>query len=1091
MSLLLAAGLPASAASATSAGKATSERSLSGASFHAWMGATDTQTAGWYDFSTDGSYSILWSNIMSEYGINLNNAWMRDGLLCGLGVSDLGGLIIYNNYVELDPTTGRMHREVAMAPDNLIDMTTYYESCAYVAADDHIYGFIQNSDVNDGIYNFCCSPASNPADITVIAKIAKSTDRAKAMCYNPTDNGLYGVSYDGEFIKISLDGEITPIFNLELDNLKNAKTALAYSPFDGCFMYTPMYYEYATQLYHIYPEEKRMRFIRNFPTDNQFFVLLNDDFTYNAESPAMPTLVSEDFVAGALEGSFTLKMPATTLGGGALSGTLDYSVFIDNVKVSAGNANAGSDAVITVGPLENGEHVLRVSCRVANGPEGAPIAVTHYFGNGMPLAPEEVTMTETSVSWTPVTEAELGGYLEPGKMRYEVYINDRFIGSTDATSMDIELDPEITVQAYHAYVAASCNGQVSERTESNKIIFGAPLPLPYTVVPTKDQAEITATFNEDGSPEYGTWQYWETRWGGDVFASGWSYESPDDWLILPPVDCADLSHAYRVTLEAIAGGSPGVGDEERFEVWCGNAPTPEAMTTLVIPETRVKNYYSDGWEVFSNVFVPKSAGATYVAVRAVSEADQYSLVVRNIKIEATDIAADVPAAPSDLTLKSKSDADLTATITFTMPTETITGNVIPADADLKVTAAVGDNTDSRAGRPGETIEMTVDTKQGDNRVVVYCTLNGQAGQETSVTVYTGTIPPNFVENLSSEVSRDNMSVRLTWEPPLGGQENLEGYYSPEGMHYWLMELDVDTEFEDSEWVPTKDLGNVLEYTYELPAGTRQAVTYLAIAAANEGGISGAIWYVYPVLGTPYKPEIVEDFVRGNGYAGPKYTPVLTPKAGADYDSEWNICMPEDLGSELWDPEIPYAFINFASGETAAKGRLQLPKFSTEGLKTPGFTLTSWTSAPCGGPITVYASTYGKKMTKIAELIAVNDGWHDYVIPLSEEYQNMPWIQLTIDTTLPDPETYAMIGGYRFGEVDLSGVSEIDGTSGKIFGGIGEIVVGGYEGESVSVYSLDGRLCAYCAEAASDVRLKVAAGIYTVVCGGETAKVIVR
>ena len=245
-------------------------------------------------------------------------------------------------------------------------------------------------------------------------------------------------------------------------------------------------------------------------------------------------------------------------------------------------------------------------------------------------------------------------------------------------------------------------------------------------MPTKDQAEITATFNEDGSPEYGTWQYWETRWGGDVFASGWSYESPDDWLILPPVDCADLSHAYRVTLEAIAGGSPGVGDEERFEVWCGNAPTPEAMTTLVMPETRVKNYYSDGWEVFSNVFVPKSAGATYVAVRSVSAPDQYSLVVRNIKIEATDIAADVPAAPSDLTLKSKSDADLTATITFTMPTETITGNVIPADADLKVTAAVGDNIDSRAGRPGETIEMTVDTKQGDNRVVVYCFMFGIA-----------------------------------------------------------------------------------------------------------------------------------------------------------------------------------------------------------------------------------------------------------------------------------------------------------------------------------------------------------------------------
>lgn len=1088
--LQASASAPPAGADAPTAARPPMHTSISGARFYSWMGENDEEPAGWYRFDTDGSYTLQWTNIFSDYGINLTNGWMRGGRLCGLGVMSMGNLVYYYNYVEFNPATGEMLKEESVSPDNMIDMTLYYESCAYVPGQDKVFGYINNVGLTG--YSFCSSPADDIGDITSIATLDYSGDRCNALCYNPEDNALYGVTFEGDFVRVDFDGTQTKIFNLDLEDLKNTKAALAYSPYDGCFLYTPLYYSYASQLYYIYPEQKQMRFIRNFPGANQFFFFLNEDYSYNPAAPAKPSLVAETLTAGALEGTWTLKMPVATVGGATLQGELKWELYVDNDMTASGATSPGDDVEIKVGPLSQGEHVIRVSCTDASGATGLPFVVSRYFGNGIPLAPEEVTLTASSVSWTPVDKAELDGYLEPGKMRYEVYINDRFIGSTTDTSMAIELDPEKEVTAYYAYVAASCNSQVSERTRSNKLIFGAPFPLPYTVVPTKEQAELTVTFNLDGSPDYGTWEFWQSRWPVPVFASGWSYEKADDWLILPPVDCPDISHAYRVTLQAVNGGSKWSGNDEHFEVWCGDAPQPEAMTTLVMPDTKVNNVYEEGFETFSNLFVPKKPGKTYIAIRSVSPPDQYSLVIHDITVEATDEPANVPAAPSDFRVTGKSDADLTADITLTVPTRTITGETIADGADLKVKVGVGEKWSERDVTPGQTVTMTVGTYQGDNRLTAYCALDGQNGQEISATIFTGTIPPNYIEDFETEVSRDNMSVRMTWQPPLGGQENLEGYYSPEGMHYWLMEMIEDPVYGEYEWTPVKDLGDVLEYTYTLPEGSPLEIKYLGIAAANAGGVSDAIWYTYHEIGTPYKPEIHEDFTVGNG-PGFNYRPLRAVKISDEYDSSWELMQPEEMGLDLWNPDVPYAMINYSNTEeSGAKGYLQLPKFSTVGVKDPGITLTVWTSEPCNVPVSIYAATYdSQRMQKIGDIPMPDDGWQDLSVMLPEQYQDVPWVQLAINTTLPTPYSYFLLGGYRIGTVDVSATGAPAAAHGFAYGGKGGITVVGAEGESVVVTSLDGRVAATVRKAGAAQQLPLAPGFYIVTFGNNSQKVIVR
>ncbi|MDE7080324.1 MAG: hypothetical protein K2O78_01525 [Muribaculaceae bacterium] len=1071
------------------AGRFNAPSSLSGASLSAWMGPTESESAGYYSFGTDGSYDMLWSNELAQYGFNLTNAWLRQGRLCGLAVYNIGGLIFGYNYVELDPSTGRPLKEESIGPNNTIDLGTYYHSCAYVPEEDRIYGYSQTADGKG--FNFSSSPAQKIGDLKVISQLDELSSRANALCYNPADGYLYGVTFNGDFVRISRDGTQTQLFNLGIEGLKNDKSALIYSPYDGCFIYTPIYYYYATQLYYIYPESGEMRFIRNFPTDNQFFFLVDNAFTYEPTAPAAPQEVSRDIAPGATTGTLTLQLPSVNADGSPIAEEgMEWTYYLDNTPVGTYPAYPGHKVTFQIGPVESGEHVVRVSCK-ADGKEGYPYVLRAYFGNGMPMEPENVVLTSDRVSWDAVDKAILGGWLEPGKMRYEVYINDRFIGSTDQTSMDISLDPTVPVSAYYAYVAASCNSQVSGQTRSNKIIFGAPFDLPYTVEPTQEQADLTQVFNLDGSPEYGIWEYWESRWHEPVFASGWNQTQADDWLILPPVNCPDLSHAYRVTLDAICGGM--TGKDERFEVWCGNAPDPSAMNTLIIPETKVTEFITEGWETFTNLFVPKESGSTYIAIRAVSPAEQKSLIVRRIIIEATDEVADVAGAPEDLRVERTDDAALQAVISFKTPSVTIAGNPISGQADMQVHARVGDLQTAASCTPGREMTLTVDTRQGENRIEVYCSIDGQAGQSASTSVFTGTIVPDYVENLTSAVSRDNLGITLCWDPPLGGRSDLEGYYSDAGIHYVLMELQEDPEYGDADWVETRDLGNVAEFTYTVPSGTPQHVKYLGIAAANAAGTSPCLWYVAHLIGTPYEPEISEDF-DGGAYPALHYGPIGMPSPSADYNGSWAVAYPEEVIEDAWDPEIPYALVAYATEDAGGKARLTLPKFSTEGVENPALTLLLWNTEPCG-TVEVFASTYGApRFEYIHTVTSMDDGWQRIVIPMPGLYHDMPWIQIAIDAILPDYDTFTMLGGYAFGTAPTDGVGTLQSPGALLVrGGKGEVLVNGLGSgdEMLEVYSMDGRCVARNRAASSEMRIALPAGIYMVRCGGLAAKVTVR
>lgn len=1059
--------------------------SLSGAKFTGWLTANSEENGGYYQLDTDGSYSMLWSNKVAELGISLTNGWVKDGKLCGLGSLSSGGIVLYYNYLEFDLATGAPLTETPIGADNLIDLSNYYISSTYVAEEDRIYGYTYSDNEGSG-YNFCSSPASDIADVTVIKHLADNTERTASICYRAEDNLFYGVNYNGEFVTIDHKGEQNKLFKLDVATLRTEPSAIVYSPLDDCFLYCAYYYDYATQLYFIHPEKKQADFICNMPADYQFTFLLNDDYKYDAAAPARPEIVSMDIEQGALDGKIVYKLPSKSAGGEALSGELDWTLYIDNSVYKSGKAAAGAEVTVDITGLKQGLHVIRMTA-TASGKTGLSCVLSKYFGNGIPYAPENVSINGMKVTWDAVTEAEYGAYLDLSKLNYEVYVNGDFAGSTENTEYTLQLDASKPYSSYHVTVKAKCNNQTSAASQSVKTLFGAPLALPYSMTPTQAEADLTTVINADGSPAYGEWAFSESRWHEPVFYSGWNLVDADDWLILPPVDCSDISHAYRITFDAVCGGM--ASKDERFEVWCGSAPTLEAMKTLIIPETSVSNFITEGWETFSNLFLPREAGPCYLAIRALSPPNSYSLLIRKIKIEATDEPAAVPMAPTDVKLVEKSDAELTATVSFKMPSATISGSEFADDVELKAVLKVGEISVEKDAKAGETVTLTVGTKQGNNRIEALCSLNGQNGQSATLEVFTGTIPPNYVENLQGKISEDNLSIMLKWDEPLGGQENLEGYYSPEGMTYWLYEQVWNAEYETYEWLPVKELGNVKEYTYTVADNARLGMKYVGVVAANAGGVSEALSYVFKVVGRPYA-SIDEHFDNAQTHYGPMV--IKTPSTEYQ-NSGWDMVAPEDVSSSMWSADVPYAMIGYTDNEDGGKTRITLPKFKTAGVEYPTVTLTLWTGEN-SGKVSVYATAYENQTSaeKIFDVPAYNEKWKTVTIAIPEKYQNLGWLELALDCTLDSYYTYTLLGGYTYGK-GVAGVNEISVAEIKsIIYSDGAIAAKGFnDGNVLTICSMDGRVCAQATVKNGTACIDMPEGIYIAKCADKTLKVVVK
>lgn len=257
---------------------------------------------------------------------------------------------------------------------------------------------------------------------------------------------------------------------------------------------------------------------------------------------------------GALSANISFTTPTTTSGGAELKEITKIVIFRGDVAVETFDATRPGSAVIV--PNEtvpaSGMYTYRVVCYNSAGAGDAAVADV-YIGIDDPAAPEKVTLVDNcdgtaTVSWTAVASAGVnGGYVDASKVRYVVYSSETTVAEDNisATTTTVELDNTGAQSEKSVYVGARyTDTSVQAKTESNKVLSGAPYTVPYVESFANATSSTSPWFREVVSGKLsGT--SWDARPdqaqdadGGSADMTGYASGASSRW-VGPKIDISD------------------------------------------------------------------------------------------------------------------------------------------------------------------------------------------------------------------------------------------------------------------------------------------------------------------------------------------------------------------------------------------------------------------------------------------------------------------------------------------------------------------------------------------------------------------------
>lgn len=1036
---------------------------------------------GLYSIAPSTGATYLWSDYYTSNSMPMMSGWLRNGTLNGLNAMSLMGGYLFYGQVEVDLLTGDVINWIQLRNDN--DVSNMYLTNAYRILDDRIYGYGPTADGYS--YAFKTADADN-IDTTEILKEVDIEEVCTALCYNVQDDMFYGVSYTGKFVKIDTKGNQTELFDLGITNLKSTISGIVYSASEKAYIFNAYMKNNSSAMYSIDPVAKKATKLMNCSSGQEYIFMVTTEVNADSDAPAKAVLDSYSFEKDALDGTATFSVADKTVGGDALSGQLNWKLLVDGESLTTGTTMAGTKQTITIPTVANGMHTFAFAA-ASDGNYSEPTVFTIWVGSDYPKAPENVMLTESDLTWDAVTEGVHGGYVDATALKYEITLNGEKVATTASTSCRITLPEGEPFTTYTAKVRAIADNKPSEDGVSNIITYGQPLEVASGLhfTPTEEQiglftfVDLDGKVDSEGNPR--NWHY-STTMGFPSFASG---ADGDDLLIFPPVNLSNTEHAYRFKMEA--GLISDIDKTGTLEVIMGRKPELESMTQVIVPERQFMYMAPD---IIVEYFGVKEPGTYYIGIRAKS--NNVAFHVSDIDIQTSTVSNSVPSQPSELNCTAAPDGVKKATVTFIMPDKTVTGVAIDANTELtaKIVArkfipykpSEGEEAGTTIvkGKPGETVTATVDTHQGHNTIGVSCAQDGNYGAEAIMSpLYTGLYKPYRVENFKGEVSEDNMTLKLSWTPPVESGELEEGLPIGDTFYYTVW-------YYDSGWSHLANVGwDILNYDVELPADAAQNLYNIGVMALNDAGQSDYISYSGWILGPPYKLPMNETFAEGDT----EYWPIMTVRPDNSYQgTDWTLEDPAMI-SEQFANRSGIALVGYIGqdGITSAKARLGLPKFSTEDSKVASFTLSYW-GGPNEAPMSLYAETFGSATPVKIATFPTGKGWMTNTVTIPAEFLGKKWMQLLIDAEFSSPNNFAIIDSYS-----IAGPSLIEGigAEGSIFAAGGMIHVAGFAGQPLTITDMSGRNIAECKELQDVNGFAVAPGVYIVKAGSTVRKVAVK
>ena len=420
---------------------------------------------------------------------------------------------------------------------------------------------------------------------------------------------------------------------------------------------------------------------------------------------------------------------------------------------------------------------------------------------------------------------------------------------SERTVVDNE-EKGLTIGAHkYQVIPYNANG-IGQKSEEVSVLITATLSVPYTFDLTQDQTELFTIIdnNEDGK----TWSFNSSI--GTIYS--YSSTNPGDDYLVSPAFNLEAGKSYKVTVNA---KSYNAGYTERFMVKVGKVATAEGLNITVIDTTAVS---STDAEDFEEEFTVSEAGEYFIAIQAVSEPDNWRLVVNSLSIE-KGLEPTAPAAP-ELAVTPAAEGAKSAKIEVTAPSQTIGGNELTAENLTKI-EILRDNEllttlNVLPGNVAEYTDENVPDTLHTYQAIPY-DANNEAGKKSEkVTVYVGLDSPADVQNFHVK-STTATSITFAWDAATGAHD---GYVDPTTMKYEVSTLKVEQSILGAYLVVDQTVADVTgqtELTIDFPVDEGQLMyQYFGISAINSKAASDpTLAYSELLVGEPEAIPLYENF----------------------------------------------------------------------------------------------------------------------------------------------------------------------------------------------------------------------------------------
>lgn len=989
-----------------------------------------TKDPGWYNL-TLSQPTMIWKRPID---VITTGGFVRDGQVWSFAYSmNSSGSILEAGYYITDLNTG-----------NLISSTAYdiydsYEQCVnamtYDPKSDTAYAITYNKTGKSYLFQ----KYDPKTDSFTNLGVNPGADWL-ALGWNPADQSVYLLTETGtlkRYDSYSMKFVYVTAYSYDMTEYPNA---MVYSPQDNAFLaMIDSWYE-SEYIGDVYTTDAvllslngTLKYLGSTANNDQWRILYTADEYVNPEGVSAPTVKSWNVADPALNGSLTVTLPSTLANGSTVTGTIYLDVTLDNAPLSGTfRGAAGADVEIPLNVSE-GLHTVAVTPYTLGDDGkvyGTALTTRHYFGHDTPSAPANVKLTETKVTWSAVTTGINAGYIDAANVTYNVSIDGVKMNDTPitGTSLDIVI-PESATVAHRAEVTAQVDGKVSDPGVSGKYYGDGALNLPVTIKPEEGETDLdpevigmfTSVRNTLNTEALRGWRYDDQseKTGGFYCLCPKASDKGDvanEYLFLPAVNFPDKDAYYRLSVDLWSANHYFTTDED-YEIVL--AQRPSGSRAMVIRE-KSTIYKSKDFELSETLFQVPEAGEWYIGIHYISPIGSYRLYARNFRIEKVDAAAESPSEVTSLTATPHERGELKATVTFSMPTLDISGNLLDEATVITAKAVTEEGEVAVDGAPGQKMTVEVPTHQGDNLIQVITSAGNLLGRTAEATVYCGVYAPSS-PIVGMTTSDDNQHLTLDI---LIDDYNEKGQFAGPDDCLATIYRKID-----DRWGILAEIGTNRTWTFDCPNPNTQDTYLLAVGVKNAAGSCEYLTSLGVNLGKLYTLPMKETYpTSGNNID--MLEPVRIEHI-SELPVSWGFIDPSDLDTSYGN-ESGIALAATWAGES----QIVLPRFSTLGLENVKFDFSTFFGNLTPQYITVYATSPKIEMEPIGMFTRTDGtGWENKLLTLPAKCQNQPWVEIIVRVKLDTYSQYFMMDSYSIANYpdQMATITAMNGPSRAVVG----------------------------------------------------------